>query len=231
MNTRTFTASTMILAAIGLAGSAPAATIITQSGASERHLAFEAESFDSLGIDSNSATTWQVIADATASGGQALTATGSAQTSGDGEDGSGNDATATFRLVFLNDGPSGDPYELYIRRRAIGFGNSMYRPADFNVDPTGNSFNQHDNSVGADLPYTWLKSGSYEVAAGQLGVELTFSIKVREVGYVVDRIILSRDSSLNDSALDGIANSTVIPEPGSLALVGLGLTVFARRRR
>ena len=212
-------ACSLALPALALPGLAGAAVV--QSGPNDRNLAFEAEAFDVVG--DAGAVDFELISDSAASGGSAIRAAGS------GQGAAGDDSFVSYTLTFLNDGTSGDPYDLYVRRRVENNGNSAFQPDDFDVDPTGGAFNLFDNGS-ANATYEYRFEGQYQVTAGET---VTFTFKPREVGYVIDRFVLSRDSNLNDAQLDAIENdmTAVIPEPATAGLAVAGLGALALRRR
>lgn len=210
---------------------------IIQQGVGEGHVAFQVESaIDSTGVDDDNATTWAVIADDTANGavGGAIQAVGSSQTSGVGEDGTGTDAFISWRIVF-NDQPNGDSdlWNVAIRHR-VESGNSAWLADGFNVDPTGNNFSQFDNSnSNADYEYLGI-IGAFDISDNDLGKELVLTLKVREAGYIIDRIVLTQTDSLinNASALDALNDSpVVIPEPGAMTLAGMAVLFMMNCRR
>jgi hypothetical protein len=76
----------------------------------------------------------------------------------------------------------------------------------------------------------WSEIGSYTVTAG---VDYTLAVSIREDGKFWDRFAaVDTASSLTAADLDGLSNSTVIPEPApALLLVLGGFLLLAGRRR
>ena len=201
------------------------AAIIQESG--DNFVAFEAENFQIDAPPSTSEPFWTVITDTEASGGATLFAEDpGAFTNGQ----PGNDEYVGYTIDFQN----GGDYKLYVRRLATGGGgNSFFVANDFDVDPTSANFPQFDNQ-GTSTSYVFIDGDAsnndtiYTVAAG--GETVTFYVKPREPNYRLDRIVLSQDLNLTDAQLAALPNSPV-PEPASLALLGLGSLLIAGRRR
>ena len=63
-----------------------------------------------------------------------------------------------------------------------------------------------------------------------MGQVLSFIVNDRESGLALDRLLFSSVNNLDATALDGLANSSVIPEPSSFGLLLIGL-VFLRLRK
>ena len=78
------------------------------------------------------------------------------------------------------------------------------------------------------------------MAAADLGQTFEVRIGVRENGFKLDRLVLSTTltpgsqqidfGTSNFTLLEGLANSSVVPEPATLGLLALGGLMFMGRR-
>ena len=135
---------------------------------------------------------WQVVNDGRTLGGRAL----SAESDIGGEIGD----TATWTLRFTAAGT----YHFYAHSRGPdGGSDTMYRPSDFG-DPFPDKVFGNGSKDGS---FGWRESESYTVSADQVGTELTFSIRVREIGYAVERLVLHKKTGLTATTLDSLSPS------------------------
>lgn len=204
-------------------GAALALPIIQQSG---NYFAWEAEGTAATRAAGTSA--WSEVPYTGASGVGAIQATGNHNLD------SSADIFNSYELQVTDasQATSGS-YYLFLRRAKPFAGDSVWRPNALNVDPTGGSFTLLNDSPGNVSQLSWFSTlATYSFAGSDNGDVLTFTIKPREAGYVIDRIVLSQNAGLSHAQLDALSNSTVVvPEPATLALAGLGLLMVAGRRR
>jgi len=117
---------------------------------------------------------------------------------------------AIYKIYFTTPGT----YRWYIRDGAFedgvdpsGYGNedSLFRPTDFNVDPTEA---YHGFSGLTEGQYGWRNSGfTYTVSTPGL---VEFRIRPRENGFSIDRMVFSLVTGLSGSQLDALANSVLV---------------------
>ena len=187
--------------------------IVQESGAS--HVAFEAENASAiLNPDAENdvqastltqqtevpAAVWTAVCDAGASGFLALKAPSSPDYQRDNPE--FPETIAVYNLEFATAGT----YSAYFRVKNNGMeGNggsdSFYRTATFATEVPATTV-----GIPKDGQYNWVKSGTYAVAAGDVGTILPLRIAVREPDAHIDAIVLSTNGSLSDAALDGYLN-------------------------
>jgi hypothetical protein len=91
-----------------------------------------------------------------------------------------------------------------------------------------------DTPGGTDESLGWESYNSMTVSSEQVGDLLTHALSMREDGWMADRLVFVRQGSevdTSDDGLNGLANSQIVPEPATMALLGLGGLVAVRRRR
>ena len=229
------TAALAALSAAALAAAPATGAVVQDPGAN--YIAFEAENFDisSTEIVNGTPTMWAVVADGDADGGAALTHQGAFVTNPD------NDVFVGYDLTFV----TGGTYQLYVRREANSGGSNSFFVGASNsgvTDPTAAAgFSQFDNVLGSPtFPFgQYIYIGNDETDAGQAdaytldvtaGETLTFYAKAREVGYLLDRIVLSTEEDLSMAQLAALPNSG-IPEPATASLLAVAAGLGLRRRR
>ena len=196
MSTRIARLCTVLVALLAFALTPTAHALIIQR-AGDDYVAWEAEDYT---VEINDA--WNEVADAAASDGQAMVVT----VTNTAEPGAG---MLGYDLQFAADGQ----YRLYFRMASNSSGDSMFRPADFDVDP-GYAVSPHlpnTNNV-----YTWYNDSlapttRYVVDPADVTTPNTLQLRVgsREVPFKVDRFVLSKNTSLSDAALDALYNYDV----------------------
>ncbi len=177
------------------------------------HVVIEAESF-SMYFDHNPGNTnlqsWNIINDNTASGTQALRATGGVQ----GNNGRGvdalQDAKATYYLQFARSGT----YYLYVRYKNANGGSSLYIPDGFGSALQSYSPNLPNSSPAGQFHWQKIElvargsfPGNYVVQDKDLGKVLAFSFWPREPNFELDRFVLSLEDDLKSTDLDALANT------------------------
>lgn len=180
---------------------------------SSPHVVLEAEAF-SMYFDHNPGNTdlqsWNTINDNTASGAQALRASGGIQ----GDKGRGidalQDAKATYYLQFARSGT----YHLYVRYKNVSGGSSFFIPDGFGQALRSFSPNLPNSSPAGQ--YTWQKinvvargsfPGTYLVQDKDLGKVLSFNVWPREPNFELDRFVLSSQDDLTATDLDALINT------------------------
>jgi len=238
--TRTLTVVTLTLF-LTLGGLAHANYI--EQGAGDNYVGFEAESFHSLVSHDGKGF---IVVDTTptlttAYGTDVLPAATNASNAMALIDdptvpNSDHSSTVSYYISFASTGT----YRLYVRDSAFeddfsadnNYGNedSFFRPTAFGA--SAGTVTTHGVSSGTEGTFAWRNIGAdYTVTAADLGIPILFAIDDRESGFAIDRIVLSRDTGLNSGELDALANSNVVPEPASLALLALGAACLKRRRK
>ncbi|MFT5125500.1 MAG: hypothetical protein ACI9TH_004716 [Kiritimatiellia bacterium] len=232
-----------LLSALGLAMICPfaRADLVFTQGAADTHIAFEAETYDSLVYNAPgqgfvhvdtassfvSAFGSEVLAaGSNASGGEALM-DDLRVVNGD------HSSTVTYKMSFQQAGT----YRMYVRYSMFedngvptNYGNedSFYRPIDFGE--TATEIVTGYNTVNSEGVFGWHNTNAdYTVGAGQLNQIQVFNIDDRESGLTLDRIAFSSINSLDGAALDLLANSAAIPEPSTLGLMLIGAFALMRR--
>ena len=179
----------------------PAGVLVQRTG--EDYIAWEAEDYDGALTSADPNGWWTQVADADASGGQALNAVVQSGFDYNTPPGGG---IANYLLQFAEEGT----YRLYFRRKTAD-GDSMYRSPDFNLAPN----DPPSRHITASSTYTWYEdivapAGRYLVEAGDIGSSLGFIIGSREPGFHVDRFVLSTNTGLSNAALDALFNWDVV---------------------
>ena len=196
----------------------------TSAASGDSYWAFEAENETQSSADASNS--WVEIVNTNASGGAAIQSV-----SDDGDvDYEPNAYYAWDLLVTDATEANGDAFNLYLRTATDG-GDSMWHATTLTGSP-GNFSGigvQSDPVEKAD--YTFFDAGDdYDLSGLENGDTLTYYVNVREGGYVIDRVVIHQTSGLTDDQLNALPNS-VVPEPASLALLGLGSLAALRRRR
>lgn len=198
----------MAISATSLAGS----PII--QGAGDNYIAFEAENYSCL----NSAVgpvLWNEIADAKAADMSAMQLTGQSGTPPTAD----NTACINYQLTFYAPGN----YSLYFRFFAgDASSDSFYYAKQFNPDPQDETDFAYLGGGSDPSNYQWRKSG-ITFSITDTDQPVTFMIKARENGLVLDRVVFSTVSTLSDSALNALANS-ILPAPSDVSHPRLLLT-------
>jgi endo-1,4-beta-xylanase len=204
-----------VLAVIAMAGSAHAATVI----------GFEAES-GTLGSQFDPA-----LADAAALGGFYITTETNNPVNAPGSD--------PFTVSYSLDVPAGT-YDVYVRAR-IGNNNanddSFFWASSFgDADPTvagdwviANGLGGENVPVGSSGPFGWSTPRGTITSAGGT---VQWEIGAREDGFDIDAFALvPTGQTVTATELDNAVTATEVPEPASLAMGLVGLTLLAGRRR
>lgn len=173
------------------------------------YLAFEAENFDInhsfVYTNENEATfdvQWAEATNAAASGGSSMLANGLGFSQG-----ATNEAYLSYTLTFTKMGS----YHLYTRvKTEDGANNSMYYAKNFDTDPTAGNFATLGGTV--TNGYHWdlynQYAANFTIDESNVNTPVTFSVKIRETLFELDRIVFSTDLSLQDSDLDSLINNT-----------------------
>lgn len=192
--------------------------------AGSNHVAIEAEFPDQIlnpdaandiqnssptGSPENPAQVWAVVSASGASNGQALKAPASPHRQQSNP--AAPESVAVYRFQFNQAGT----YKAYFRASnngtaGNGSSDSFWGPIAFGVANPGVNI-----STGSTGAFTWITNYSEEftVTAGQLGTPLDFRIAVRENDCRIDGIVLSLQTNLTSSELDGILSAAVVPTP------------------
>lgn len=129
----------------------------------------------------------------------------------------GNESRATYRIKFTDTGT----YKFYLRSTAFESGvgpltdrgneDSLLRPLDpagFNLDPVGANGIAFGSATYIDGTYGWVNGPTYTVTAADVAAPFVeFRLDTREDGYSIDRLVLSQNTTLISSQLDGLSNS------------------------
>ncbi|MGZ8939303.1 MAG: Ig-like domain-containing protein, partial [Limisphaerales bacterium] len=210
-------------------------TSVVNQGASENHVAFEAETKGT--IINGTPAFWTVTNDAPASAGAVLYIGGTT------DNALAPHSFVQYQIKFTQPGT----YHLYYRYKADPArtvadqftANSTLIPNTFGnfrtSGPSGLADFHTSASNGSQAPannvYDWQReadgSTTFVVSAEDVaaGVPLIFSVGTREAGFMLDRWVFSPEGALTDAALDALPNSgaaAVLPElvraTGSAAL-------------
>ena len=171
-------------------------------GPADDYIAWEGET-NVLINNSGGDKDWAVLPNGSASGGFVLENIGP-----NGGGGNPGETTAAYALQFSMPGT----YAFYALIDAPdGGANSMYIPDQFNAATPASTFYNGANTSG----FEWIEQGTFTVNAGDVGNTLNFILSGREgTAFKVDRMVMSLNTGLADSALDALANSNApVPPP------------------
>ena len=158
----------------------------------ESFVTLEAEDFTSVTDSNNNGETWQIVADSSAHGGQAIRAPSGLRINFPSDS---HDTIATYRVTFSQPGT----YTAYYRSYGTsGVTNSFYSPTDFEVEPLIN------HTTARDGEYAWVTGAQFAVTSSDVGNPQEFGIGRREKRNRVDAIVFHTSADLSDQELDAL---------------------------
>jgi hypothetical protein len=218
-----------MLAVVAIAGSANAAMIIQQDGTAD--VKFEAGSYDSLVNNGSSVVVDNGNGTLTTTGENGGTLAGTVVTY------QINFATAgNYFLYFEVTAPSASADSVFVNH-ATGFNST---PSDSNPERWNGLDTGWNGLLDIGIGLGTAQGGNYTVPAGSPAYAwslaspgtVSFAVRSREDGLTWNSFVFSTSDTETGTDLDNLPlSAVVIPEPGSLALVGLGSLMLLGRRR
>ena len=203
--------------------------MMTISQIDPTYVVFEGEHADATIAAGSNGSTWMALGGAGVAGNASLPSDGKALVAIGQSTDVGNDRTTgsvSYPINFTTPGV----YRMYVRGKFTGGGDNSFwipnHPADgtgpINADPgspNNNPFDNHNADTIRVGNYRWFGSDSADVpvtyTVGAAG-DTTLTYRVREQGYMIDKVVLSRNLSLTAADLDALAGIGAQPTAGSV---------------
>lgn len=140
--------------------------------------------------------------------------------------------TLTFDMDLINDGAYRPWFRVAYSDESTDSDGNFHDSWYFQSGVDGVDWTEDNNNPISTAAWNW-HDGGVDVSFSSDG-EATWAVSSREDWLIMDRIVLiSADNTdtINAAYLDGLDNSSVIPEPATLAFLALAGLALLRRRQ